>query len=181
MYELYLTSSTFLGGKKLLKTLLEKKKMLVTNISSSPKMFSTSLAHLSTMCSRGAFRVVMCLLSVINNFFQHLLLPNRWANLDQTWQGCSLGVPLQKLFTEFDSIKNSGCHGNEIEFFKQFFKNLVLWNHWSDFEIISQKCTLGDPFQKCSQNFDPSKNMALVNWDFLHHMDMKKFLRNLCL
>ena len=27
------------------------------------------------------------------------------------------GGRLQKLFTEFDSIKNSGCHGNEIEFF----------------------------------------------------------------
>ena len=86
----------------------------------------TFLAHLSTTCSRGAFRVVMCLSCVVNNFFKHLL-PNCWANLDQTWQECSLGGPLQKLFTEFDSIKNSGCHGNEIEFFKQFFKNL-LWN-----------------------------------------------------
>ena len=53
---------------------------------------------------------------VINNFFKHLL-SNPWANLDQTWQECSFGGPLQKLFTEFDSIKNSGCHGNEIEFF----------------------------------------------------------------
>ena len=78
------------------------------------------LAHLST-CSRGASRVVMCPSFVVSNFFKHLLLPNRWANLDQTWQECSLGV------TEFDFIKNSGCHGNKFEFFKQFFKNL-LWN-----------------------------------------------------
>ena len=96
--------------------------------------------------SRGAFRVVMCPSCVVNNFFKYLLLSNRLANLDQTWQECSLGDPLQKLFTEFDSIKNSGCHGNEIEFFKQFFKNLLLCNHWSDFEIISQECSLGDPF-----------------------------------
>ena len=75
------------------------------------------LAHLSTTSSRGAFRVVMCPSSVVNNFFKHLLLPNCWANLGQTWQECSLGGPLQKVFTEFDSIKNSGCHGNEIEFF----------------------------------------------------------------
>ena len=74
------------------------------------------LAHLSTTCSRGAFRVVRCPSSVMNNFFKHFLLLNRWANLDQTWQECSLGGPLQKLFTEFDSIKNSGCHGNKIEF-----------------------------------------------------------------
>ena len=84
------------------------------------------LAHLSTTCSRGAFKVVMCPSCVVNNFFRHLLLPNRWANLDQTWQECSLGGPLQKLFTEFDSIKNSGCHGNKIEFFKHLFKNLLL-------------------------------------------------------
>ena len=96
-------------------------------------LFVCFLAHLSTTYSRGAFSVVMCPSCVVNNFFKHLLLLNRWANLDQTWQECSLGGPLQKLFTEFDSIKNSGCHGNDIEFFKQFFKNLLLWNHWSDF------------------------------------------------
>ena len=123
------------------------------------------LAHLST-CSRGAFRVVRCPSCVVNNFFKHLLLPNRWANLDQTWQECSLGGPLKKLFTEFDSIKNSGCHGNEIEFFKQFFKNLHLWNRRSDFEIIPQKCSLGDPFQKLFAKFWSVENMALVNGCF---------------
>ena len=138
------------------------------------------LAHLSTTCSRGAFRVVMCLSCVINIFFKHLL-PNRWANLDQTWQECSLGGLLQKLFTEFDSIKNSGCHGNELEFFKLFLKNLLFWNHGSNFEIISQECSLGDPFQNCLQNFDLPKNMALVNGGFLHYRDMKKFLKNLLL
>ena len=57
------------------------------------------------------------------------------------------------MFTEFDSIKNSGSYGNKIELFKQFFKNLLLWNHWSDFEIISQKCSLGDPFKKLFVKF----------------------------
>ena len=119
--------------------------------------------------------------SVVNNFFKHLLLPNRWANLKQVWQECSLGCPFQKLFKEFDSIKNSGCHGNEMDFFKQFFKNLLLWNRWSDFEIISQECPFDDHFQNCSRNFDPSINIALVNGDFLHYRDMKKFLKNLVL
>ena len=62
---------------------------------------------------------------------------------------------------------------------KKFLKNLLLWNCWSDFEIISQECSLGDPFQKCLQNFDQSINMALVNGGFLHYRDMKKFLKNL--
>ena len=134
------------------------------------------LAHLSTTCSRGAFRW-WCPSCVINNFFKHLL-PNRWANLDQTWQECSMGGPLQKLFTEFDSIKNSGCHGSEMEFFKQFFKNL-LWNHWSDFEIISQECSLGDPFQKLFAKFWSVHKYGSGEWVFfLHYMDMKKFLKN---
>ena len=79
----------------------------------------TFLAHLSTTCSRGAFRITWCPSSVVrltscvvNNFSKHLL-PDRWANLDQTWQECSLGGPLYKFFTQFYSIKNSGCHGNK--------------------------------------------------------------------
>ena len=108
-------------------------------------------------------------------FFKHLL-PNRWANLDQTWLECCLGGPLQNLFTEFDSIKNSGCHGNEIEFFKQFLKNFLLRNCWSDFEIISQECSLGDPFQKLFVKFWSAQKHGS---GFLHYRDMKKFLKNL--
>ena len=44
----------------------------------------------------GEVSVVRRASCVVNNFFKHLLLPNRWANLDQTWQECSLGGPLQK-------------------------------------------------------------------------------------
>ena len=59
---------------------------------------------------------------------------------------------------------------------KKFLKNFFLQNCLSDFEIISQECSLGDPFQKCSQNFDLSINMALVNWGFLHYTDLKKLM-----
>ena len=64
---------------------------------------------------------------------------------------------------------------------KKFLKKLLLQNCWSDFEIISQECSLGDPFKKSLQNFDPSINMALVNGGFSHYRDMKKFLKNLLL
>ena len=36
---------------------------------------------------------------------------------------------------------------------KKFFKNLLFRNCWSDFEIISQECSLGDPFQKVFAKF----------------------------
>ena len=59
---------------------------------------------------------------------------------------------------------------------KKFLKKFFLQNCLSDFEIISQECSLGDPFQNCSHNFDLSINMALVYGDFLHYTDMKKFM-----
>ena len=36
-------------------------------------------------------------------------------------------------------------------------------------------------FKYCSQNFDPSLNLALVNGGFLHSTDMKNFLKSLLL
>ena len=64
---------------------------------------------------------------------------------------------------------------------KKFIKNLLLQNRWSDFEIISQECSLGDPFQYCSRKFDLSLNMALGNGGFFHYADMRKFLKILLL
>ena len=83
------------------------------------------LAHLSTTCSgraivtghrpssvRPSVRPSICW--SVNNFFKNLLLQNQKANLDKTWQECSLGEALQKLLKEFNSNKNSGCHGNKM-------------------------------------------------------------------
>ena len=35
----------------------------------------------------------------------------------------------------------------------KFLKNSLLWNYWSDFEIVSLKCSLSDPFQKLLAKF----------------------------
>ena len=64
---------------------------------------------------------------------------------------------------------------------KKFLKNLFLQNRMSDFEIISQECALGDPFQTLFANFDLCINMALAIGGFLHYTDMKKFLKKLVL
>ena len=61
---------------------------------------------------------------------------------------------------------------------KKFLKN-VLRNRGSDFEIFHRNVPWVTLFTKCLRNFDPSRNMALVNGGFLHYMDRKKFLKNL--
>ena len=71
------------------------------------------------------------------------------------------------MFTEFDAIKNSGCHGNQMDFFKQIFKNRLLWNRRSDFEIISQECSLGDPFQKVFAEFWSVNKHGFGKWGLL--------------
>ena len=50
---------------------------------------------------------------------------------------------------------------------KEFFKNLLLWNCWSDGEIISQRCSLVDPFQKLFVKFWSVKKCGSGEWGLL--------------
>ena len=60
---------------------------------------------------------------------------------------------------------------------KKFLKNLLLRNRWSDFEIISQECPLGDPFQKLVAKFRSSQKHGSDEWGLLAlYRDMKKLL-----
>ena len=54
--------------------------------------------------------------------------PKPLANLDETWQGCSLGEVLPKLFKRLNSSHKSGCHGNQKEKNSKIFENLLLRN-----------------------------------------------------
>ena len=65
-------------------------------------------------CDRSSSVVRPSICPSVNNFFKNLLLQNQKANLDKTWQECSLGEAVQKLLKEFNSNKNSGCHGNKM-------------------------------------------------------------------
>ena len=48
----------------------------------------------------------------------------------------------------------------KIDFLTENFKNLLVRNHWTDFNIILQKCLLVILYQDCSSHLDSSKNMA---------------------
>ena len=64
---------------------------------------------------------------------------------------------------------------------KKFLKNL-LQNRWSHFEIISQECPLGDPFQKLFAKFLSAQKHGSDELGLLAlYRDMKKFLKNLLL
>ena len=50
---------------------------------------------------------------------------------------------------------------------KKFLKNLLLRNCWSDFEIISQECSLDDPFQKVFPKFCSIHKYCSGEWGLL--------------
>ena len=76
-------------------------------------------------CPSCAVRRPSCF---VHNLFKHLLLLNHWANLNETWQGCSLGEALPKLFKRLNSSLKSGYHGNQNEKNSKIFENLLLRN-----------------------------------------------------
>ena len=62
---------------------------------------------------------------------------------------------------------------------KKFFKNFLLGNSRSDFEVISQEYSLGDPLQILFAKFWSVYKHGSGEWGYLPYTDMKKFLKNL--
>ena len=62
-----------------------------------------------------------------------------------------------------DSSKNMATRGRglfSLYIYIEKFKNLLVRNHWTDFNIILQKCSLGDPVPRWFKPFGFVKNMA---------------------
>ena len=88
------------------------------------------LPHLSTTCSKGAFRVVLCLLCVICRASSTISLKISSKSAGQIWTKLSRNVPWNVLF-------------------KMCSQNLIPSKTVVAMAIISQGCSLGDPFQNC--------------------------------
>ena len=79
-------------------------------------------------CRLQTLSVWKSLKFVIWERVKYLLLLNHWANLDETWQGCSLGEAVPKLYKRLNSSHKCGCHGIQKEKNSKIFENLVLRN-----------------------------------------------------
>ena len=99
--------------------------------------------------------------------FKNLLVWNHWTNFNITWQKCSLGDPLPRMFKPSWYFKKHGCWGWGL--FCPLYLYRKLWKyschkHWTDFSITWQKYSFGDPldYQDCSSRHDTSKNMVAI-------------------
>ena len=68
-------------------------------------------------------RCPSCVCPCVTFFFKHLLIRNYLSDYHEISQKYSCHGPLQNLLKKFDSVKNSGCHGNKTFFFLNHLKS----------------------------------------------------------
>ena len=89
--------------------------------------------------------------------FKNLLVRNHWTDFNIILQKCSFGNPLPRLFKPFGFVKKHGHQGGggllSLYIYIENFKNLLVRNHWTDFKIILQKCSVGDPLLRLFKPF----------------------------
>ena len=96
------------------------------------------------------------------------LVPNHWTDFRIILQKCSFGDPLPRLFKSFGFVKKTWPPGGRAYFpyiciFIENFKNVLVRNQWTDFNI-TWKDVFVTLFQGCSSHHDSSKNMAARGW-----------------
>ena len=114
---------------------------------------SSHLDSSKNMATRG--RGLFSLYIYIENF-KNLLVRNHWTDFNITLQKCSFGDPLPRLFKPFVFVKKHGRQGTGLIFPMyryRNFKNLLVRNHWMDFNIILQICSFGDPLPRLFKPF----------------------------
>ena len=89
--------------------------------------------------------------------FKNLLVRNHWTDFNIILHKCSFGDTLPRLFKLFGFVKKHGRQGGHGLFFLYIcienFKNLLVRNHWTDFNIILHKCSFGDGLPRLFKSF----------------------------
>ena len=88
---------------------------------------------------------------------KNLLVRNHWTDFNKILQKCSFGDPLPDCSSHLDSSKNMAARGRDLfslYIYIENFKNLLVRNHWTNFNIILQKCSFGDPLPRLFKPFE---------------------------
>ena len=122
--------------------------------------YSSHLDSSKNMAARG--RGLFSLYIYVENF-KSLLIRNHWTDFHIILQECSFGDPLPRLFKPFGFVKKHSRQGAglfSLYIYIENFKNLLVRNHQTDFNIILQKCSFGDSLLRLFKPFGFVKNMA---------------------
>ena len=88
--------------------------------------------------------------------FKNLLVRNHWTDFNIILLKCSFDDPLPRLFKPFRFIKKHGRQGRglfSLYIYIENFKNLLVRNHWTDFNVILQKCSFGNSLPRLFKPF----------------------------
>ena len=117
---------------------------------------SSHLDSSKNMAARGCG--LFSLYIYIENF-KNLLVRNHWTDFHIILRKCSIGDPVPRLFEPFGFVKKHGRQGVggwglfSLYIYIEKCKNLLVRNHWTNFHIILQKCSFGDPLPRLFKPF----------------------------
>ena len=119
-------------------------------------LYQDSSGHLDSsknMAARG--RGLFSLYIYIENF-KNLHVRNHWTDFNIILQKCFFSDPLPRLFKSFGFVKKHGRQGRgliSLYIYIENFKTLLVRIHWTNFHIIWQKCSFGDPLPRLFEPF----------------------------
>ena len=94
--------------------------------------------------------------------FKNLLVRNHWTYFNKIMQKCFLDDPLPRLFKPFGFVQKTWPPGGRglfsLYIYIENFKNLLVINHWTYFNIILQKYSFSDPLPRWFTPFGFVKN-----------------------
>ena len=114
---------------------------------------SSHLDSSKNMAARG--RGLFSLYIYIENL-KNLLVRNHWTDFHILLQKCSFGDLYQDCSSQLDSSKNMAARGRglfSLYIYVENFKSLLVRNHWTNFHIILQECSFGDPLPRLFKPF----------------------------
>ena len=119
---------------------------------------SSHLDSSKTMTARG--RALFSLYIYIEKF-KNLLIRNHWTDFIIILQNVPLVILYKDCSSYLDSSKSMAARGRGL--FSQYiylenFKNFLVRNHWTDFNIILPKRSFGDPLSRLFKPFGFVKN-----------------------
>ena len=119
-------------------------------------LYQDCSSHLDSSTNTAARGRGLFFLYIYIENFKNLLVRNHWTDFNIIFQKCSFDAPLLRLFKPFDLSNNLAARGRglfSLYIFIENFKNLLVRNHWTNFNIILQKYTYGDPLPRLFQPF----------------------------
>ena len=119
-------------------------------------LYQDCSSHLDSSKNMAARGWRLFSLYIYRENFKNLLFRNHWTDFKIILQKCSFGDPLPKLLKPFGFVKNMAARGRglfSLYIYRVNFKNLLVRNYWTDFNIILQKCSFGDPLPRLFKPF----------------------------